>query len=135
MNIIIMGAGGVGAQVADILTSDEHEIVVMDTESENFLFLPKKLRETEGATVLGDGTLEEDLIKAGIEKAKVFIAVDQKDNKNALASQKALHIFKVDQVICRIGDPNKQEVYSQPGLTTISSTGLTANMILKSLNG
>ena len=134
MNIIIMGAGRVGAQLADILWKNKHNIVVMDTESENFLLLPKEFRETEGTIVLGDGTLEEDLIKAGIEEAEVFIAVDQKDNKNALASQKALHIFKVDQAICRIGDPNKQEVYSQPGLTTISSTGLTASMIFESVN-
>jgi trk system potassium uptake protein TrkA len=135
MNILIMGAGRVGAQLADILWKDKHDIVVMDTESENFLLLPKELREMEGSTVLGDGALDEDLIKAGIEKTEVFIAVDRKDNKNALASQKALHIFKVRQVICRIGDPNKQEVYIQPGLTTISSTSLTADMIFESVNG
>lgn len=133
MKVIVMGCGRVGAQTATALWSQGHQVTVIDTEPQNFLVLPKELQELEGGTILGDGTLAEDLVRAGIEEADVFVAVAQRDNRNALAAQKAKHIFKVPKVVCRIGDPERQELYNQLGLVAVSPTKVTSSMILQAV--
>ncbi|MBI4233368.1 MAG: TrkA family potassium uptake protein [Chloroflexi bacterium] len=130
MKVMVMGCGRVGSQVAAALWGEGHQVVVLDTAPESFLMLPREMRETEGVAILGDGTLDEDLIRAGIESVDLFIAVSSRDNRNALAAQKAKQIFRVPRVVCRIGDPVRQEMYSQLGLMVVSPTKVTSGLIL-----
>ena len=133
MNVLVMGCGRIGAQVAETLWAQGHRVAVMDAEPEAFLLLPKELRELEDTTFVGDGTLDEDLVKAGIREADVFVAVAVRDNRNALAAQKAKLIFKVPRVVCRVGDPVRQDMYSQLGLNAVSPTKVTAGLILEAV--
>ena len=87
----------------------------------------------EGATIVSDGILEEELIEAGIQDADVFVAVSNRDNRNALAAQKAKHIFNVPKVVCRVGDSERQEMYNRLGLATVSSTKVTSALILEAV--
>ncbi|HEY7342754.1 MAG TPA: NAD-binding protein, partial [Ktedonobacterales bacterium] len=86
-----------------------------------------------GVTVIGDGTDEDVLMRAGIEDAQAFAAVTNGDNRNILAAQIAKHIFGVQKVICRIYDPIRQETYNALGLESISPTVVGAKLIKTAL--
>ncbi len=132
MKFLVMGCGRIGAEVASLLWKQGNKVTVLEKEPEGFTRLPQEMR-SENNTLIGDGMVEEDLIRAGIRDADVFVAVDVRDNCNALASQKAKHIFHVPQVICRIGDPAKQQIYLKLGLDAVSPTHVTTELILEAI--
>ena len=131
MNVVVMGCGRIGTQIVIALWKEGHRVTVLDSVGESFLSLPKEFRDLENSTYVSDGILEEELIEAGIQKADVFIAVSNRDNRNALAAQKAQHIFNTPKVVCRVGDPERQEMYNNLGLATVSSTKVTSALILE----
>ena len=132
MKFLVMGCGRIGAEISTLLWKQGNQVTVLEKEPEGFARLPQEMRSAQ-TTLLGDGMVEDDLIRAGIRDVDVFVAVDVRDNCNALASQKAKHIFHVPQVICRIGDPIKQQIYLDLGLTAVSPTHATTNLILNAI--
>lgn len=132
MRVIIMGCGRVGAELARLLDAEGHEVVILDLDSYSFRRLPRGFK---GKALVGNGLDEETLRKAGIEKADVFISVTQGDNRNVMAAQMAKHIFNVPQVICRIYDPIREEMYRELGLKTISPTILGAKALKELIGG
>ena len=131
MKVIVMGCGRVGAHVGIELWKNGHQVTLLDTEPESFMLLPKEMVEAEETTLIGDGTLQDDLIRAGIQEADLFVAVSARDSRNALAAQKAQQIFHVQRVLCRIGDPIRQEMYEALGLQAMSPTTATTAQILR----
>jgi trk system potassium uptake protein TrkA len=87
----------------------------------------------KGTALVGDGTSDETLKKAGIERADAFIAVTQGDNRNILAAQIARHIFKVPKVVLRIYDPLRRELYNTLGLEAFSPTLIFAQLLKDNL--
>jgi len=126
MNIVIMGCGRVGAQLAAILDEEGHKVTILDRDTYSFRRLPGNFR---GTALVGDGTDEDILIRAGIEEAHAFVAVTQGDNRNVMASQIAKHIFNVPKVACRVYDPLREEMYHALGLETISPTTVGAKLL------
>jgi len=126
MKIVIMGCGRVGAQLAELLDGDGHQVTVLDTDAYSFRRLPPTFN---GTALLGNGTDEDVLKRAGIEEADAFVAVTQGDNRNVMAAQIAKHIFNVPKVICRIYDPLRRELYSTLGLEAFSPTTIFAQML------
>ncbi len=126
MNVVIMGCGRVGAQLAALLDEGGHKVAVLDTEPYSFRRLPSSFN---GTALLGDGTDEDSLKKVGIEEADAFVAVTQGDNRNVMAAQIAKHVFNVPKVVCRIYDPLREELYHTLGLETISPTTIGAQML------
>jgi len=101
LKVVIMGCGRVGAYLAAQLDAEGHSVTILDINSASFRRLAPSFG---GNALLGDGTDEDSLRKAGIEEADAFIAVTEGDNRNVMAAQAARHIFKVPRVICRIYD-------------------------------
>lgn len=132
MNVIIMGCGRVGAQLAETLIKDGHRVTVLDIDPNSFKRIPP---DFGGVALLGDGTDEDALRKAGIEDAEAFIAVTQSDNRNIMAAQIAKHIFKVPRVMCRIYDPLREEIYHTLGLEAISPTSIFTKLLKEKLVG
>ena len=130
MKVVVMGCGRIGAEVATRLWRDGNQVVVLDLEPESFYRLPQGLRETEGATLVGNGMLEEDLTTVGTRGADVFVAVTASDSRNALSAQKARHIFQVPRVVCRVGDLGRKEMYQELGLIAVSPTDVTTALIV-----
>lgn len=132
MNVIIMGCGRVGAHLAGMLDGEGHKVTILDVDSYSFRRLPPGFR---GQALVGNGTDEETLIKAGIQNADVFVAVTQGDNRNVLAAQIAKHIFNVPRVVCRIYDPIRQEMYQELGILTTSPTKTGAQSLREAIGG
>jgi len=126
MKVVIMGCGRVGAQLAELLDTDDHEVTILDIDAFSF----KRLSSTFGGTALiGNGIDQEVLKRAGIEEADVFVAVTQGDNRNIMAAQIAKHIFNVPRVICRIYDPLRKEIYEMLGIEALSPTVVFAQLL------
>ncbi|MCL0038706.1 TrkA family potassium uptake protein [Dehalococcoidia bacterium] len=132
MNVIIMGCGRVGARLAGILDSEGHKVTILDTDPYSFRRIPPNFA---GEALIGSGTDEDALKKAGIEEADIFIAVTQGDNRNVMATQIAKHIFNVPRGICRIYDPIREEMYRELGLETISPTKVGAQLLRGVIGG
>lgn len=130
MKVVIMGCGRVGGRLAGLLDTDGHSVTILDVDAYSFRRLPAKFG---GQALIGSGTDEETLKKAGIEEADVFIALTQGDNRNVMGVQIAKHIFNVPRVICRIYDPLRQEMYCKLGLETFSPTKIFAEMLQEEL--
>ena len=79
--------------------------------------------------MVGDGTDEEMLKKAGIAEADAFVAVTEGDNRNVMGAQIAKKIFNVPRVICRIYDPLRKDVYEALGLEAVSPTVVFAQLL------
>ncbi|MBM3251561.1 MAG: TrkA family potassium uptake protein, partial [Candidatus Omnitrophica bacterium] len=126
MYIIIVGCGRVGAELAKLLSSEGHNVVVIDKNSNSFSRLGGTFN---GLTLVGNGFSTEILKAAGIEKADALCAVTNGDNTNIMTSQVAKKIFKVPKVIARVYDPRRAQIYKTLGLDIISGTVLFAAMI------
>jgi trk system potassium uptake protein TrkA len=126
MNIIIMGCGRVGAQLASLLDGEGHSVTVLDINEYSFRRLPTSFG---GTPLIGDGTDEDTLKKANIAEADAFVAVTEGDNRTIMGAQIAKHIFNVPKVICRIYDPLRKEVYETVGLEAISPTTIFAKLL------
>jgi trk system potassium uptake protein TrkA len=126
MYVIIVGCGRVGSELAKLLSSEGHNVVVIDKNSESFSRLGKKFN---GLTLAGGAFDQKILKEAGIEKADAFCCVTNGDNTNIVSSQVAKKIFKVPKVIARVYDPQRAEIYQTLGLSIISGTRLFAAMI------
>ena len=111
-------------------------VQILDVSVAAFDLLPTGLIEDgQIVPIIGDGTLESDLLKASAQDADVLIAVSGKDAANAMSAQIAHHILGVPRVICRLSDPVLGEIYKDLDLTTVSPTGLVSDLILSAANG
>ena len=73
------------------------------------------------------------LEQAGIEKADAFAAVSSGDNSNIIAARVARETFGIQQVVARIYDPGRAEVYQRLGITTVATVKWTADQVLRRL--
>jgi len=131
MKTVILGCGRVGATLAQILMNEGHDVTVVDQNPDSFNRLGAQFPEEK--TILGNGTDEDVLRRAGIEEADSFVAVTNGDNRNILAAQIAKHIFHVRRVMCRIYDPIRQETYNGLGLESICPTIIGAKLFRDAL--
>ena len=122
-----MGCGRVGARVAILLDNGGHRVSVIDVDSKAFRRLPPDFR---GETVIGTGIDEDILRLAGIEEADAFVAVTNGDIRNIMAAQVARHVFGIEEVVCRIYDPVREDTYRRLGLTTVCPTTTIAAQVL-----
>jgi trk system potassium uptake protein TrkA len=126
MNIMIVGCGRVGSQLALLLSKEGHNVTIIDKNQESL----KRLGETfNGVAAVGNGFDEKLLRELKVDRQDAFVAVTSGDNTNLMASQIAKKIFKIPRVIARVYDPNRANIYRRFGLDIISGTVLVAAMI------
>jgi trk system potassium uptake protein TrkA len=128
--VIIMGCGRLGAELAMMLENDGHEIAILDIDKYAFDHLSTDFK---GRKILGDGTDQDTLRRAGAERADAFVAATRGDNRNALATQIDQHVFQIRRVGSVIFDPIREEVYRGLGLRTINPTKLEAGLLRESI--
>ncbi len=126
MYVIIVGCGRVGSELAKLLSSEGHDVVIIDKSQASFDRLGESFN---GVTLVGNGFDLALLKQAGIEKADSFCAVTNGDNTNLISAQVAKKIFNVPKVIARVYDPARAHIYAALGLDILSGTILFAAMI------
>lgn len=83
MKIVIAGAGAVGTHLAKMLSHQDHDIILLDSDEE-------KLKEIDShldlLTIVGSCASLKDLKEANVKKADLFIAVTQSETTNITAT-------------------------------------------------
>ncbi len=125
-----MGCGRVGSSLATELESMGHSVAIIDQSREAFRRLGANFN---GLTITGVGFDRDTLIEAGIEKANAFAAVSNGDNSNILAARVARETYGVKNVVARIYDPGRAEIYQRLGIPTVATVLWTSDQILRRL--
>ncbi|MCK9987102.1 MAG: trk system potassium uptake protein [Azoarcus sp.] len=99
MKIIILGAGQVGASVAENLVSEANDITLIDTSAEHLEVLRDRL---ELRTVIGNAASPSVLREAGADDADLLIAVTQSDQTNLCACRVAKTLFNLPTRVARL---------------------------------
>ena len=123
-----MGCGRVGSSLATELEAAGHSVAVIDKSREAFRRLGPDFK---GRTVSGIGFDRDTLLEAGVETADAFAAVSDGDNSNILAARVARENFGVSNVVARIYDPGRAEIYQRLGIPTVATVIWATDQILR----
>ena len=125
--IVIIGCGRLGSHLANQLSRVGHSVVVIDKDESTFKELSP---DFSGFRIEGDATQIGVLKEAKLKRADVFFAATHEDNVNLMAAQIARKVFNVPQVLARVFDPRREQVFGQLGIETICPTSVAAEMFL-----
>jgi len=125
-----MGCGRVGSSLARSLEKRGHTVAVIDVDVDAFRRLGPGF---SGRTVKGVGFDREVLLEAGIEQAEAFAAVSSGDNSNILSARVVRETFDVHNVVARIYDPGRAEVYERLGIPTVATVRWTSDQVMRRL--
>jgi trk system potassium uptake protein TrkA len=105
MNVIVVGCGRVGAELAYRLFQKGHKLSLIDRTEVAFHDLPPDFR---GRMVEGEGLEEEVLHRAGIDQADALVAVTNSDAVNAVVAHIARVVYNVPNVVVRNYDYHRR---------------------------
>jgi len=113
MKVIIIGAGEVGFNIAQRLSVENHDVVVIETD-------PNKIRQIQNVidvqAILGSGTSPSVLHEAGIKESDIIVAATDSDEVNLVACFYAQHLTDYITKIARIKNPDymkHREIFRQ----------------------
>ena len=120
MKIIIAGAGEVGTHLAKMLSKENHNIVVIDTNNERLLNLEAHL---EVITINGSSASIESLKDAGVAKADLLISVTPTQEINITSSILGKKLG-AKKTIARINNPeylqpSNKELFTEMGVDSL----------------
>jgi trk system potassium uptake protein TrkA len=130
VHVVIMGCGRVGSTLARSLEDRNHTVAIIDSDPDAFRRLGPSFN---GDKITGYGFDQGVLAKAGIARADAFAAVSSGDNSNIIAARVARETFGIQQVVARIYDPGRAEVYQRLGIPTVATVKWTADQVLRRL--
>jgi trk system potassium uptake protein TrkA len=119
MNVIVVGCGRVGSELAMLLSRRGHDVTVIDHVGSSFSHLDPAYRgRTIEAEPLAEGVLE----KAGVRESQALATVTNSDAVNAVVAHVARTIYGVPNVVARNYDPRWRALHEAMGLLSVSST-------------
>jgi Trk K+ transport system NAD-binding subunit len=123
MEVMIFGCGRLTDMVVHYLIQLGYQVTVLDSDS---TCLESVIKDEQAKGILiSDPMMQDYLQEGGIGITEVFLALSGNDYRNALVAQIARHIFNVHTVICRLENPQLQQLYSGLGLKVIGPSILT----------
>ncbi len=126
MNLIIVGYGRVGAELAYRLYQKGHRVTVIDQTAAAFSKLHPDFRgHTVEGEVLNEGVLE----RAGIQNADGLAVVTNTDALNAVVAHLAQSVYHVPVVVARNYDPQLRPMIEAFGVQIVSSSSWGAQRI------
>jgi trk system potassium uptake protein TrkA len=130
VHVVIMGCGRVGSALAKSLESKGQTVAIIDQDATAFRRLSS---DFAGLRITGVGFDRDTLIEAGIERADAFAAVSSGDNSNIIAARVARETFGIENVVARIYDSGRAEVYQKLGIPTVATVRWTADQVMRRL--
>ncbi|WP_227765472.1 Trk system potassium transporter TrkA [Zhaonella formicivorans] len=122
MKIIIIGAGKVGFSLAQRLSEEKHDIVLIERDRERREIVDNYL---DVMTIVGHGASPRVLEAAGVKNSDLVIAVTDIDEVNMIACMTAKH-FGARKTIARVRDPEYAE-YSKSFFKQLAGIDLIIN--------
>jgi trk system potassium uptake protein TrkA len=105
MKIVIVGAGAVGSYLAERLSAEGQDVVVIEDDEERAAELQDRV---DALVIPGNGASPAVLEKAGVNSADLLIAVSNSDGANVLACHVAAELG-VKRTVARVEDPGMRE--------------------------
>ena len=127
MFIVIVGCSASGYHLSKALIAGGHEVVVIEQSLERFDLLRDELGTV---ALLGDGTEELTLKRAGIARADVVVSLTGVDATNLVISQMAKHIFHVPRTMALIKDPKNEPLFHEVGIDVVVNS---THLVLESM--
>ncbi len=129
MHVIVVGCGRVGSGLALSLTAEGHTVAVMDKNVRAF----RRLKDWDGPRIVGSGFDRDDLEKAGAIGADALAAVTSGDNTNIMTVRIARETYLIPNVVARIYDPRRAEIYQRLGIPTVATVTWTIDQVRRRL--
>jgi len=117
MKIVIAGAGDIGSHLAKLLSTEQQDIILIDSNKEVLDYVSKRL---DVLTIKGDSSSIDVLQSAGVHKADLFLAVTTSENNNIVSSILAKKLGS-KQTIARVNKleylcKEQKEIFSELGV-------------------
>lgn len=134
MKIIIAGAGAVGFHVAELLSKENQDITVIDTDEEVLLHASRQL---DVLTICGDAASINIMEQANVEKSELFLALTTSEKTNLLLAILAKQMG-ARKTVARVNNPeyfskDQKEKFKQLGIDEIISPEILAAKEIKRL--
>lgn len=127
MKIVIAGAGGIGFHLAKLLSSAQHDIIIIDSDRDVLEYAQSHL---DVQTIYGDASNITLLNQINLEAVSIFLAVTTRENDNLMACSIAKKMG-AKQTIARINNIANLEkrakgIFRELGVDKIISPSLLA---------
>jgi trk system potassium uptake protein TrkA len=105
MRIVVIGAGAVGSHLADRLSHEGQDVIVIESDATR---ADEVQAEIDCLVIHGNGASHETLKQAGVDRSDLVIAVSSSDAVNVLAAHAAGRLGSA-QRIARVEDPQLRD--------------------------
>jgi trk system potassium uptake protein TrkA len=130
VHIVIVGCGRVGSGLGVGLVAQGHTVSIIDRNPKAFRRLPT---DWPGNTVIGSGFDRDDLDRARATEASALAAVTSGDNSNILTARIARETYEIPNVVARIYDPRRAQIYLRLGIPTVATVSWTIDQVRRRL--
>jgi len=126
VHIVIVGCGRVGSGLGIDLVGQGHSVSIIDRNPKAFRRLPD---DWSGQTIVGSGFDRDDLDAARARDATALAAVTSGDNSNILTARIARETYAIPNVVARIYDPRRAQIYLRLGIATVATVSWTIDQV------
>ena len=130
VHIVIVGCGRVGSGLGVGLAEQGHSVAIIDRNAKSFRRLPM---DWPGTTIVGSGFDRDDLDRARAAEATSLAAVTSGDNSNILTARIARETYEIPNVVARIYDPRRAQIYLRLGIPTVATVSWTIDQVRRRL--
>ena len=117
MRVVVLGAGEVGYHLAERLSRENQDVVIIESDPERADFAGQQL---DVMTIVGNGASLSVLEKARVKEARLLLAVTSRDEVNLIACLAAKRLG-VEYTVARISNP---EYYSRGSVLSREQMGI-----------
>jgi trk system potassium uptake protein TrkA len=130
VHVVIVGCGRVGSGLALRLVEQGQTVSIIDKVERAFRRLPPGW---DGTAIVGSGFDRSSLDHAGADRAGALAAVTSGDNSNILTARIARETYGIQNVVARIYDPRRAEIYQRLGIPTVATVPWTIDQVYRRL--
>lgn len=107
------------------LSEEGNHVVIIDKNRDAF----RRLTHFQGKTMVGSGFDRDVLLQADAGRADALAAVTSGDNTNILCARIARDTYHIKNVVARIYDPQRAEIYMKLGIPTVATSLWTTQQV------
>ena len=129
--VVIVGSGRLGRLVAEEYSQQQRDVVVIDRDADA---LSRLAPGFSGQTVCGDAEDLRVLRQADIGPRTTLMALTRDDDLNFYVAVAGRAVLHAAESIARVADSEKEGVFRDLGVATVSASALAARKLSEDLS-